>query len=99
MISMFLSAIAVCTGWPPNVIPCAYIAVSPRNGSITWSDAMTAPIAAYADDRPFADVIRSGRMSYLIEPNHSPRRPKPVITSSAQSRIPYLSQIARTPAK
>ena len=37
-------------------------------------------------------------MSYVSEPNQSPMRPKPVITSSAQSRIPYRSQISRTPA-
>ena len=99
MISMFFSAIAHCTGWPPNVIPCVYIDCAPRNGSKTLSVAITAPIDAYADERPFALVTRSGRMSYFVEPNHSPRRPKPVITSSAQSRIPYSSQIARTPWK
>ena len=63
MISMFFSAIAHCTGWPPNVIPCAYIADSFMNGSITWSAAITAPIDAYADESPFAEVIRSGLMS------------------------------------
>ena len=46
MISMFLSAIAHMTGWPPNVIPCEYIDVSSRKGSITRSVAITAPIAA-----------------------------------------------------
>ena len=45
MISMFLSAIAHMTGWPPNVIPCEYIVVASRNGSITSSRATTAPIA------------------------------------------------------
>ncbi len=46
MISMFLSAIAAWTGWPPKVIPCVYIAVPSRNGSITRSVAIRAPIAA-----------------------------------------------------
>ena len=46
MISMFLSAIADITGWPPNVIPCEYIEAPSRNGSITVSVAITAPIAA-----------------------------------------------------
>ena len=46
MISMFLSAIADMTGWPPKVIPCENIALSSRNGSITLSVASTAPIAA-----------------------------------------------------
>src|SRR3954452_10564121 len=99
MISMFLSAIAHITGCPPNVIPCVYIAVPDANGSNTFSEAITAPIEAYADERPFADVMRSGLMSYFAEPNQSPRRPKPQMTSSAHSRIPYLSQIARTPGQ
>jgi len=63
MISMFFSATAACTGWPPKVIPCEYIRVPSMNGSITRSDATTAPIAAYDEERPFAIVIRSGRMS------------------------------------
>ena len=46
MISMFLSAIALITGCPPNVIPCVYIEDASRNGSITRSVATTAPIAA-----------------------------------------------------
>ena len=63
MISMFFSAIAACTGWPPNVIPCVYIRSPCRNGSITRSVAITAPIDAYADESPLAQVTRSGRMS------------------------------------
>ena len=63
MISMFLSATAHCTGWPPNVMPCVYIDGPSRNGSATRSVAITAPIAAYEDERPFADVMMSGRMS------------------------------------
>ena len=88
MISMFLSAIAQATGWPPNVIPCVYVRVPSRNGSITASRAITAPIEAYADERPLAQVTRSGRMSYSSEPNHVPSRPKPVMTSSAHRRMP-----------
>ena len=87
MISMFFSAIADCTGWPPNVMPCEYMLAPSMKGSITRSVVTTPPIAAYEDDRPFAIVIRSGRMSYFSEPNHAPSRPNPVITSSAQSRI------------
>jgi hypothetical protein len=63
MISMFLSAIAACTGWPPNVIPCVYICDSSRNGSMTASVVITAPIDAYADESPLAEVTMSGRMS------------------------------------
>src|SRR3954449_10390852 len=96
MISMFFSAIAHMTGCPPKVTPCVYIAVPDANGSNTLSVVITAPIDAYADDSPFAEVIMSGWMSYLAEPNQSPSRPKPLMTSSQHSRIPYLSQIART---
>jgi hypothetical protein len=46
MISMFFSAIAAITGCPPKVIPCEYMEVDSRNGSITRSVAITAPIAA-----------------------------------------------------
>src|SRR3954469_23825405 len=99
MISMFFSAIAHMTGWPPNVIPCVNMDVPDANGSNTLSVVMTAPIDAYADDRPLADVTMSGLMSYLADPNQSPSRPKAQMTSSAQSRIPYLSQIARTPGQ
>ena len=63
MISMFFSAIAHIVGWPPNVIPCEYIDVDSRNGSITRSVVTTAPIAAYDDERPFAHVTMSGLMS------------------------------------
>jgi hypothetical protein len=63
MISMFFSAIALITGWPPKVIPCEYIEESARNGSVTLSLAITAPIAAYEEESPFAQQIRSGRMS------------------------------------
>ena len=63
MISMFFSAIAHITGWPPNVIPCEYIDASSRKGAITLSLAITAPIAAYEEERPFAQQTMSGRMS------------------------------------
>src|SRR3954451_16798521 len=99
MISMFFSAIAHMTGWPPNVIPWVNIDVPDANGSKTLSVVMTAPIDAYADDSPLAEVTMSGLMSYLPDPNHSPSWTKPQMTSSATSRIPYLSQIARTPGQ
>ena len=38
-------------------------------GSTSRSDATTAPIAAYAEERPFADVTMSGRMSYRSDAN------------------------------
>ena len=60
---MFFSAIAAMTGCPPNVIPCENIDVAHMNGSITRSVATTPPIAPYDEDRPFALVTMSGRMS------------------------------------
>ena len=63
MIAMFASAIAAWTGWPPNVIPCVNDRSPSRKGSITASVAITAPMDAYAEERPFADVTMSGRMS------------------------------------
>ena len=55
---------------------------------MTASRAITAPIDACAEERPLADVTMSGRMSKRSEPNQAPTRPKPVITSSATSRMP-----------
>ena len=46
MISMFFSATAACTGWPPKVMPCVYIVPGLVNGSITRSLAISAPMAA-----------------------------------------------------
>ena len=60
---MFLSAIAHIVGWPPKVIPCMNVLVPSTNGSITLSVATTAPIDAYAEESPFAQVRMSGRMS------------------------------------
>ncbi|MNT28810.1 hypothetical protein D3C72_1645210 [compost metagenome] len=42
---------------------------------------------------PLANVIRSGLMPNSSEPNQRPRRPKPQMTSSAISKMPYLSQM------
>ena len=63
MISMFFSAIALITGWPLKVIPCDHMPVSVRNGSATRSVVITAPIEAYDEERPLAEVTMSGRMS------------------------------------
>ena len=99
MISMFFSAIAACTGWPPKVIPCVYMRPPERNGSITRSLAISAPIEAYADDRPLAEVIRSGVTPKRSAANQWPSRPKPVITSSKQRRMPCRSHSSRTPSR
>ena len=45
---------------------------------------------------PLATVIRAGVTPKCVAANGEPRRPKPVITSSKMSRIPCLSQIARS---
>ena len=72
---------------------------SQRNGSITRSLATSAPIEAYAEERPFAEVIRSGVTPKRSAANQWPSRPKPVITSSKQRRMPYRSQSSRTPSR
>ncbi len=36
-------------------------------------------------------VMLSGLKPYFVQPNHSPVRPKPVITSSSISEMAYLS--------
>ena len=46
-----------------------------------------------------AKVIRSGVTPQWSTANHSPQRPKPAITSSAISTMPYSSQISRTPGE
>ena len=61
---------------------------SARNTPADRPRAITAPMTPYEEERPFAEVTRSGLMSYRSEPNQAPTRPKPVITSSAQSRMP-----------
>ena len=45
---------------------------------------------------PLATVIRSGVTLKCVAANGEPRRPKPVMTSSKISRMPCLSQIARS---
>ena len=57
----------------------------------------TAPSCTYADVRPFAIVMRSGTTPQWSTANQRPVRPKPAITSSAISRMPFRSQIARRP--
>ena len=44
--SMLASATAAHIGWPPNVKPWAKEFVPSRNGSMTRSEAITAPIGA-----------------------------------------------------
>ena len=46
---------------------------------------------------PLAIVMMSGTTFQWSTANHSPVRPKPDITSSAISRMPWRSQISRTP--
>ena len=44
MRSMFASATAAATGWPPNVKPCTKDSLPSMNGSATWSATIIAPI-------------------------------------------------------
>ena len=74
MISMFFSAIAHITGWPPNVTPCEYIEVASRNGSITSSRAITAPIGAVGRREPLRarDDVRPDVVALGAEPVAEP---------------------------
>ena len=45
------------------MIPCDHMPVSDMNGSATRLVVITAPIAAYEDESPFAEETMSGRMS------------------------------------
>ena len=59
------------------------------------SETNTAPIGTQPEVRPLAVVIMSGTTPRRCAANGAPTRPKPVITSSKISRMPYLSQISR----
>ena len=61
--------------------------------SATLSLTNTPPNGRYPEVTPLAKAIRSGLISYVVLPNHSPKRPKPVMTSSATKRISLSSQI------
>ena len=69
------------------------------NGSATLSLMSTPPSGAMPAVTPFAKTTMSGRASYRSDANQSPTRPKPVMTSSATSRMPYLSQMRRSPCQ
>jgi hypothetical protein len=56
-----------------------------------------APSGRYELVRPFAMVTMSGMMSPCSKANILPVRPKPHMTSSQISRMPYLSSSARRP--
>ena len=58
--------------------------------------ANTAPIGTAPLLIPLATVIRSGVTLKWVAANGDPRRPKPVMTSSKISRMPCLSQMARS---
>ena len=48
------------------------------------------PSGQYPEDAPLAPTTMSGRTSQCSQANQRPVRPKPVITSSAISRMPCL---------
>ena len=69
---------------------------SAQNGSATRAEAITPPSGMYPEVMPFATVIRSGESPYRPVANHSPVRPKPVITSSRTSSTSRSRQISWT---
>ena len=57
---MFASATAAAIGCPPNVKPWTNDVEPSRNGSMTRSEAIIAPIGAYDEVSPLAVVMMSG---------------------------------------
>ncbi|MEU2927730.1 hypothetical protein ABZ636_22170 [Streptomyces sp. NPDC007251] len=51
---------------------------------------MTAEIGAYAEESPFARVIRSGLSPNSVVADMAPVRPNAVTTSSARKRMSFL---------
>ena len=92
---MVASAAAQASGWLLYVRPPAN--TLSRKWSATLRRRPTAPSGTYALVRPLAIVRMSGTTPQWFTANHSPVRPNPDITSSAMSRMPYLSHSARTP--
>ncbi|CAM5742264.1 hypothetical protein SHIRM173S_00159 [Streptomyces hirsutus] len=63
--------------------------------SETRAETVIAPSGTYPEFRPLA-VRMSGVTSQWLQANHSPVRPKPAMTSSKMSRMPYRSQTSRS---
>ena len=82
---------AQLTGLPPNVVPWALL---PHR---TWS---AFEVAIAESGRPFAIALAmqttSGTIPACSNDHIRPVRPKPAWTSSAMSRMPWSSQIARS---
>ena len=68
-----------------------------RSFSTTCWRTPTAPSGMYELVSPFAIVTMSGTMSPCSKANILPVRPKPAMTSSHTSMIPYFSVRARNP--
>src|SRR5512138_13777 len=90
---MVASDAAQETGLPPYVLPCA-----PLGQVITDSRAIHAP-RGRPDAMPFAEVMMSGSTPKCSMAHHLPVRPIPLCTSSAISKMPYLSHNARSAGK
>ena len=58
--AMLARATAAHTGCPPNVNPCVKLLAPSMNGCAMRSEAIIAPIGAYALVRPLAVVMMSG---------------------------------------
>ena len=81
------------TGWPPYVNPCPKVPSVPVCSSITLAISLsiaTADKGAYPAVSCLAIEIEFGLMPNVWEPNHSPVRPNPQITSSDIAIISYF---------
>ena len=99
MMSSTVIAMVLESGWPPHVSPCAKAARPLANGSATLPCTSTPPRGACPAVTPLAKVIMSGTTPNRSDANQWPTRPKPVMTSSATSRMPCRSQISRSPCQ
>ena len=82
-------ATAQATGWPRiGVAMVELAALFDQHAGDALADHDAAERHVARRSAPLAMVIRSGLMPKVSQPNHSPVRPKPQMTSSATSRMP-----------
>ncbi len=90
---MVASAAAIETGFPPNVEAC-----EPGAQSIISARVMHTP-SGMPLAMPFAMQTMSGSTPDSSMAHHFPVRPQPHCTSSTTSKMPCLSQMARSSRK
>ena len=97
MASMVATPAAQASGWPQAVSPLANSCSSSHGRSFSLTT--MAPSGTAPPLMPLASVMMSGTTSQCSQANQRPVRPKPVITSSRMSRMPWRSQTSRIDAR